>query len=97
MLDKELPDPELKEYTSIIVSEAERLGLLVDRMLGPNKLTDFKPTNIYEVFERVIQIVEAENPNKNSMGSRLRPQPSGPRVRQRPTNSGHLEYNPKRE
>ena len=64
LLDKELPDPELKEYTSIIVSEAERLGLLVDRMLGPNKLTDFKPTNIYEVFERVIQIVEAENPNR---------------------------------
>ena len=64
LLDKELPDPELKEYTSIIVSEAERLGLLVDRMLGPNKLTDFKPTNIYEVFERVIQIVEAENPKR---------------------------------
>ena len=33
-------------------------------MLGPNKLTDFKPTNIYEVFERVIQIVEAENPER---------------------------------
>ena len=33
-------------------------------MLGPNKLTDFKPTNIYEVFERVIQIVEAENPKR---------------------------------
>ena len=64
LLDKELPDPELKEYTSIIVSEAERLGLLVDRMLGPNKLTDFKSTNIYEVFERVIQIVEAENPKR---------------------------------
>ena len=64
LLDKELPSTELREYTSIIVSEAERLSLLVDRMLGPNKLTDFKSTNIYEVFERVIQIVEAENPKR---------------------------------
>ena len=64
LLDKELPEPELKEYTQIIVSEAERLSLLVDRMLGPTKLKSFKSTNIYEVFERVIQIVEAENPRR---------------------------------
>lgn len=64
LLDKELPDSDLKEYTKIIVSEVERLSLLVDRMLGPNKLTGFKPTNIYKVFERVIQIVEAESPNR---------------------------------
>ncbi len=63
LLDKELPDSDLKEYTKIIVSEVERLSLLVDRMLGPNKLAAFKPTNIYKVLERVIQIVEAENPN----------------------------------
>jgi len=64
LLDKELPDSDLKEYTKIIVSEVERLSLLVDRMLGPNKLFGFKPTNIYKVFERVIQIMEAENPNR---------------------------------
>ena len=64
LLDKELPEPSLREYTEIIISEAERLSLLVDRMLGPNKRIGFKPTNIYKVFERVIQIVDAENPDR---------------------------------
>ena len=64
LLDKELPEPELKDYTQIIVSQAERLSLLVDRMLGPTKLKSFQSTNIYEVFERVIQIVKAENPHR---------------------------------
>ena len=63
LLDKELPDPDLKEYTQIIVSEVDRLSLLVDRMLGPNKLNNFQPTNVYKVIERVIQLVEAERPD----------------------------------
>jgi two-component system nitrogen regulation sensor histidine kinase GlnL len=38
LLERELPDPALREYTGIIIGEADRLRNLVDRMLGPNQL-----------------------------------------------------------
>ena len=37
LLDMELSDPELKEYTHIIIAESDRLQGLMDKMLGPNK------------------------------------------------------------
>lgn len=60
LLDLELHDPELKEYTQIIIAESDRLQGLMDKMLGPNKLPDKKPLNIHEVLERVRQLVQAE-------------------------------------
>ncbi|MGZ4995331.1 MAG: two-component system sensor histidine kinase NtrB, partial [Methylobacter sp.] len=35
LLDLELTDPELKEYTRIIIAESDRLQGLMDKMLGP--------------------------------------------------------------
>ena len=64
LLERELPDPELKEYTRVIIEEADRLRDLVDRMLGPQHRPDLKPVNIFAVLERVIALVEAEQPNK---------------------------------
>jgi len=61
LLDLELHDPELKEYTQIIIAESDRLQGLMDKMLGPNKLPDKKSLNIHEVLERVRQLVEAES------------------------------------
>lgn len=61
LLDLELHEPELKEYTQIIIAESDRLQGLMDKMLGPNKLPDKKALNIHEVLERVRQLVQAES------------------------------------
>ena len=60
LLDLELQDPELKEYTQIIIAESDRLQDLMDKMLGPNKPAHKSPLNIHEVLERVRQLVSVE-------------------------------------
>jgi len=66
LLERELPDPGLKEYTNVIIGEADRLRDLVDRMLGPQHKPNLGPVNIFAVLERVIALVEAEAPNRIS-------------------------------
>jgi two-component system nitrogen regulation sensor histidine kinase GlnL len=61
LLDLELHDPELKEYTQIIIAESDRLQGLMDKMLGPNKPPNKKPLNVHEVLERVRQLVQVES------------------------------------
>jgi two-component system, NtrC family, nitrogen regulation sensor histidine kinase GlnL len=61
LLARELPDAELKDYTDVIIEEADRLRNLVDRMLGSNKLPSLALTNVHEVLERVASLVEAES------------------------------------
>lgn len=60
LLARELPDDRLRDYTNIIIEEADRLRNLVDTMLGPNRAPDMKPTNIHEVLERVRHLADAE-------------------------------------
>lgn len=60
LLERELNNEELKEYTNIIISEADRLQALMNRMLGPNTLPRKRLLNIHEVMERVRQVVAAE-------------------------------------
>jgi two-component system nitrogen regulation sensor histidine kinase GlnL len=64
LLEKELEDPALCEYTQIIIDEADRLQTLVNRMLGPNKLPDLKEVNILVLLERVRNLVAAESGQK---------------------------------
>jgi len=61
LLDLELDDQELKEYTKIIIAESDRLQGLMDKMLGPNKLPNKRALNIHEVLERVRQLVHVES------------------------------------
>jgi len=61
LLEAELITDELREYTQIIIEEADRLQTLVDRMLGPNKLPRKQSLNIHDVLERVRLLVQAEN------------------------------------
>lgn len=61
LLDRELPEESLKEYTHIIIEEADRLRNLVDRMLGPNKVSKLAATNIHEVLERVHNLISVES------------------------------------
>jgi two-component system nitrogen regulation sensor histidine kinase GlnL len=60
LLESEFTDSSLKEYTQIIIGEADRLRNLVDRMLGPNQLPVNDEVNIHEVLERVRNLVAAE-------------------------------------
>ncbi len=60
LLERELHNEELKEYTNIIISEADRLQGLMNQMLGPNTLPRKRPLNIHEPLERVRQVVSAE-------------------------------------
>lgn len=59
-LDQVSKNPELKDYTNVIISESDRLRNLVDRMLGPRQPVDFSDVNIHEVLERVITLIKAE-------------------------------------
>ncbi len=63
----ELADNAVKEYTSIIISEADRLTKLVDTMLGSNQPPHKVPVNIHEVLEHARQISEATLPDTISL------------------------------
>ena len=60
LLEREITDTSLKEYTRIIIGEADRLHALMDRMLGPNSLPNLQPVNIHQLLERVRELVLAE-------------------------------------
>lgn len=62
LLARELDEPRLREYTRIIIQEADRLRGLVDRMLGPPALTQRSQVNIHRITERVARLLEAEVP-----------------------------------
>lgn len=61
LLERELPVASLREYTHIIIEEADRLQALMDRMLGPNRIGCHQEVNIHRVLERVRQLVRAES------------------------------------
>jgi two-component system nitrogen regulation sensor histidine kinase GlnL len=51
---------ELREYTQVIIKEADRLQRLMDRMLTPHRAPRIEPVSIHEVLERVRSLVSAE-------------------------------------
>lgn len=61
LLARQLKDEHFKEYTHIIIEEVDRLNKLVNRMLGPNTLPNYKNANIHEVLERVYELIAAES------------------------------------
>ncbi len=66
LLERELPEVEgadLKEYTQVIVNEADRLQALMDRLLTPHRLPQIASINIHEVLERVRTLILAEFPD----------------------------------
>ncbi len=60
LLARELEREDLREYTRIIIEEADRLRELVNRMLGPNNAPRKERINIHQVVERVASLIEAE-------------------------------------
>lgn len=61
LLESELDGEALKEYTRVIIGEADRLTRLVDRMLGPNNVPENRIINIHQVLEHVRSLVDAES------------------------------------
>lgn len=61
LLEMELADPALKEYTQVIIDEADRLQGLVDRLIRPSQSQlSLSVINIHEVCERVFALIKAE-------------------------------------
>ena len=58
LLEKQLPSAELKEFTEIIIEQADRLRNLVDRLLGPQSFGQQEIHNIHSVLEKVSPLVE---------------------------------------
>ncbi|MBM3346552.1 MAG: nitrogen regulation protein NR(II) [Betaproteobacteria bacterium] len=67
LLERELDRPELKEYTQVIIKEADRLQALMDRLLTPHRPPHTVTMNIHEVCERVRSLILAEYPSGLSM------------------------------
>ena len=62
LLERELLDPALREYTRIIISEADRLTNLLDSMLGPGRPPSKQLINVHELLERVYHLLRSEAP-----------------------------------
>ncbi|MFQ5982124.1 MAG: nitrogen regulation protein NR(II) [Woeseiaceae bacterium] len=60
LLSKQLRSEELLEYTSVIISEADRLAGLVDTLLGPGGPPNKQPANVHELLEYVLRLIQAE-------------------------------------
>jgi two-component system nitrogen regulation sensor histidine kinase GlnL len=60
LLDRELERPGLHEYTQVIMKEADRLQLLMDRLLTPHRIPQRAQVNVHEVLERVRSVILAE-------------------------------------
>jgi two-component system nitrogen regulation sensor histidine kinase GlnL len=62
LLERELGEEGLQEYTRVIIAEADRLKGLVNRMLGPSHPLRKQPLNIHQVLQRVRTLAQAEVP-----------------------------------
>ena len=63
LLEFELPEQGLREYTQVIIKESDRLQTLVDRLLAPHRKAHvIDAFNVHEALERVRSLVLAEFP-----------------------------------
>jgi two-component system nitrogen regulation sensor histidine kinase GlnL len=62
LLDRELSNANWREYTAVIIGEADRLTALVDSMIGPSRPPQKALANIHELCEHVMHLLRAEAP-----------------------------------
>ncbi|MBS1159034.1 MAG: ATP-binding region, ATPase-like:Histidine kinase N-terminal [Proteobacteria bacterium] len=67
LLEHELANPSLKEYTQVIIKEADRLQDLMQRLLTPHRAMLPTTVNIHEILERVRSLLTAEFPGSLEM------------------------------
>ncbi len=63
LLERELPTEPLREYTRLIIREADRLRTLVDNLLGPGGLPHKTHVNPHELVEHVYQLLRSDAPD----------------------------------
>jgi two-component system nitrogen regulation sensor histidine kinase GlnL len=61
LLERQLANPEQREYTAVVISETDRLAGLVDTLLGPGGPPNKNPVNVHELLEYVVRIIAAED------------------------------------
>jgi two-component system, NtrC family, nitrogen regulation sensor histidine kinase GlnL len=60
LLERELGNPALKEYTQVIIKEADRLQDLMQRLLSSHRAMQPALVNVHELLERVRRLIHAE-------------------------------------
>ncbi len=64
LLRRQLSNDELREYTDVIISEADRLAGLMDTLLGPGGPPNKQPVNVHELIEYVLRLLEPEQSDR---------------------------------
>jgi two-component system nitrogen regulation sensor histidine kinase GlnL len=63
LLERELGNDHLKEYTQVIIEEVDRLQDLMQRLLSSHRAMQPALVNIHEILERVRRLIHAEYPD----------------------------------
>ena len=63
LLERQLPDAELRAYTDVIIAEADRLAALVDGILKAGGQPKRETFNLHEITEHVGRLIETEKPD----------------------------------
>jgi two-component system nitrogen regulation sensor histidine kinase GlnL len=65
LLERELASEPLKEYTQVIIEEADRLQTLMQRLLSSHRVMQPALVSIHDILERVRRLIHAEYHNVN--------------------------------
>lgn len=60
LLERQLDNEDLKEYTGVVISETDRLAALVNTLLGPGGMPLKSRRNVHELLEYVVRLVETD-------------------------------------
>lgn len=60
LLERNFSNDQDREFTQVIIREADRLKQLVDRMLGPRDVPNKSRLNIHQILEHVRSLVQVE-------------------------------------
>lgn len=61
LLQKQLPDDDLRQFTGLIMEQSDRLRDLVDRLLGPNKTPKWQHSNIHRLIDNTLKLITMEH------------------------------------
>ncbi len=65
LLEQETQDSDLRDYTQLIIGEADRLKDLLGRVLGPHSPLQMKPHNVHDIIEHVTRLLLSSTPQIN--------------------------------
>lgn len=60
LLERELSSDEHREYTALIMEQSDRLRNMVDKLLGPNAIPNFKLQSVHRAIEQIRSLVSFE-------------------------------------